>query len=139
MKKSGIINPHLCAAIASLGHTDSIAVCDAGLPIPQGVQRIDLSLARGVPSFDQVFHAIVRELQVEQAVMAEEAITKNRHAVRVVTEALGEGRVAFVPHSELKEVTRCTKAVVRTGEFRPYANVILYSGVEGLFEEGLSE
>lgn len=139
MKKSGIINPHLCQALASLGHTDSIVICDAGLPIPPGVWRIDLSLARGVPSFDQVFHAIVQELQVEQAVMAEEAMTENGRAVRVVTEAVGEGRVAFVPHSELKELTRRAKAVVRTGEFRPYANVILYSGVEGLFEEGLSE
>jgi len=139
MKKSGIINPELCEAIASLGHTDSIVICDAGLPIPPGVRRIDLSLVRGVPCFDQVFHAILRELQVEQAVMAEEARTENGHAVRVVKEALGEGRVAFVPHSELKQLTGRAKAVVRTAEFRPYANVVLYSGVDGLFEEGLPD
>ena len=139
MKKSGIINPELCEAIASLGHTDSIVICDAGLPIPPGVRRIDLSLVRGVPCFDQVFHAIVRELQVEQAVMAEEARTENGHAVRVVKDALGEGWVAFVPHSELKQLTGRAKAVVRTAEFRPYANVILYSGVDGLFEEGLPD
>ncbi len=139
MKKSGIINPRLCEAIASLGHTDSIVICDAGLPIPPGVERIDLSLVRGVPSFDQVFYAIVRELQVERAVMAGEATTENGHVVRVVKEALGESRVAFVPHSELKQLTGRAKAVVRTAEFRPYANVILYSGVDGLFDEGLPD
>lgn len=133
MKKSGIINPALCRAIASLGHTDSIVICDAGLPIPEGVERINLSLVRDVPSFNQVFHAIVEELQVEQAVMAEEAKKENRRAVEVITDALGDDKVEFVPHSKLKELTESAKAVVRTGEFKPYANVILYSGVDGLF------
>ncbi|HOB43081.1 MAG TPA: D-ribose pyranase [Bacillota bacterium] len=139
MKKSGIINPDLCRAIASLGHTDSIVICDAGLPIPQGVERIDLSLVRGVPSFDQVFQEVVRELQVERAIVAEEALRENPHVIRVITEALGEGRVEFVPHLRLKELTEYAKTVVRTAEFRPYANVILYSGVEGLFEDGLPD
>ena len=133
MKKSGIINPALCRAIASLGHTDSIVICDAGLPIPEGVERIDLSLVRDVPSFNQVFHAIIKELQVEQAVVAEEAISQNPRVAEVVTEALGEDKVEFVSHSKLKELTESAKAVVRTGEFKPYANVILYSGVDGLF------
>ena len=133
MKKSGIINPALCRAIASLGHTDSIVICDAGLPIPEGVERIDLSLVRDVPSFNQVFHAIIKELQVEQAVMAEEAACENPRVIEVITEALGKDKVKFVSHSKLKELTQSAKAVVRTGEFRPYANVILYSGVDGLF------
>ena len=99
----------------------------------RGVERIDLSLVRDVPSFNQVFHAIVEELQVEQAVMAEEAKKENRRAVEVITDALGDDKVEFVPHSKLKELTESAKAVVRTGEFKPYANVILYSGVDGLF------
>jgi D-ribose pyranase len=90
-------------------------------------------LVRDVPSFNQVFHAIVEELQVEQVVMAEEATCENPRVVEVITEALGKDKVKFVPHSELKKLTESAKAVVRTGEFRPYANVILYSGVDGLF------
>jgi D-ribose pyranase len=35
-----------------------------------------------------------------------------------------------VSHQELKEITAEAKAVVGTGEFAPYANVILYSGVD---------
>lgn len=139
MKKFGIINPALCSAVASLGHTDAIVVCDAGLPIPQGVERIDLSLVRDVPSFDQVFQAVVEELQVERAVLAEEAMEENPHVVKVVRNAIGADRVEFVPHSKLKELTRNAKTVVRSAEFRPYANVILYSGVDGLFEDGLPD
>ncbi len=52
---------------------------------------------RGVPSFDQVFQEVVRELQVERAIVAEEALRENPHVIRVITEALGEGRVEFVP------------------------------------------
>ncbi|MCF7905318.1 MAG: D-ribose pyranase, partial [Candidatus Marinimicrobia bacterium] len=34
MKKVGILHPELSKAIAIMGHTDRLVVCDAGLPIP---------------------------------------------------------------------------------------------------------
>jgi len=34
----------------------------------------------------------------------------------------------FVSHSQLKELTKNCKAVIRTGETTPYANIILQSG-----------
>ncbi|GAH44824.1 unnamed protein product, partial [marine sediment metagenome] len=37
--------------------------------------------------------------------------------------------IETIPHEELKQLTHSAKAVVRTGEFTPYANVILVSGV----------
>ncbi|WP_043886497.1 RbsD/FucU domain-containing protein, partial [Vibrio sp. 16] len=44
MKKSTLINAELSYLVATLGHTDEITICDAGLPIPDDVQRIDLAL-----------------------------------------------------------------------------------------------
>jgi len=44
MKKSGLLNPQLCAAVARLGHTQTFVVADAGLPIPHEVPVIDLAL-----------------------------------------------------------------------------------------------
>jgi D-ribose pyranase len=77
---------------------------------------------------------------LNERLVAEEALRENPHVIRVITEALGEGRVEFVPHSEAEGTDGVrAKAVVRTAEFRPYANVILYSGVEGLFEDGLPD
>ncbi|MGW8263419.1 RbsD/FucU domain-containing protein, partial [Bacillus sp. LR--39] len=44
MKKHGILNSHLAKILADLGHTDKIVIADAGLPVPDGVLKIDLSL-----------------------------------------------------------------------------------------------
>ncbi len=34
-----------------------------------------------------------------------------------------------IPHEELKEMSKECKAVIRTGEFTPYSNIILKAGV----------
>ena len=49
MRKDGILNPALEAAIASVGHTEYLAIGDCGLPMPEAAKVIDLSLVRGVP------------------------------------------------------------------------------------------
>ena len=58
MKKSGLLNPQLCAAVARLGHTQTFVVADAGLPIPHEVPVIDLAVVLGTPRFQEVFDAI---------------------------------------------------------------------------------
>ena len=49
MKKIGILNQSISSVIAGLGHTDTLVVADAGLPIAQETQRIDLALVEGFP------------------------------------------------------------------------------------------
>ena len=39
MRRGGILNAQLAGALAQLGHTDTLVVCDAGLPIPPGRGR----------------------------------------------------------------------------------------------------
>ena len=53
MKKIGILNQPISSVIAGLGHTDTLVVADAGLPIPQETQRIDLALVEGIPGGDK--------------------------------------------------------------------------------------
>ncbi|WP_449452767.1 D-ribose pyranase, partial [Streptococcus suis] len=77
MKKTALLNAPLSQVIATLGHTDSLTICDAGLPIPKQVERVDLALSAGVPSFLQTFHAVVTEMFVERAIIAEEIKEKN--------------------------------------------------------------
>lgn len=124
MKKAGILNRHLSGALAELGHTDEVLVCDAGMPIPDGPRVVDLAFRAGVPSFAEVLDGLLAELVVEGATAAEE--------VRGAHRALLEGRfpdLALVPHERLKELSRGARLVVRTGEARPYANVLLRCGV----------
>ena len=54
MKKRGIINAQLAGLIAGLGHKDAFMIGDGGMPIPKGVEIVDLALCGGVPTFRQV-------------------------------------------------------------------------------------
>ena len=44
MKKTPLLNIALSRVIASLGHGDVLVIGDAGLPVPPGVELIDLAL-----------------------------------------------------------------------------------------------
>ncbi|MFH9296869.1 D-ribose pyranase [Streptomyces sp. NPDC017520] len=127
MKKSGILNRHLAGAIAELGHGDGVLICDAGMPIPPGPRVIDLAFRAGTPSFAEVLDGLLDELVVEGATAAREIHDANPEAA-----ALLDGHFPWlevVPHDELKALTAATRLVVRTGEARPYANVLLRCGV----------
>jgi D-ribose pyranase len=129
MKKTGLLNQPLSAVIAGMGHTDSLVIADAGLPIPAFVERIDLAVADGIPGFMQVLRATLGELQVEHAVLADEIKDRSPALHAQILEALGAIPVSYVPHEDFKALTGEAAAVVRTGEFTPYANIILFSGV----------
>ncbi len=129
MKKTGILNQPLSAVVAGLGHTDQLVVSDAGLPIPDGPQRIDLAVTGGLPPFLEVLQAILSEMAVERAIVAEEIRTRSPQMHAALLAALGAVPVEYVPHEQFKVQTRAARAIVRTGEFTPYANVILVAGV----------
>lgn len=129
MKKTGLLNQPISTAIAGLGHTDMLVVADAGLPIPTGPTRIDLALTQGIPPFVDTLRTILIEMQVERAVIAEEMATVSPSLYQAVTDILGDTPIEMCPHEAFKTMTGEAKAVVRTGEFTPYANIILVSGV----------
>lgn len=132
MKKKGILNSDISRVLSYMGHTDRIAVADCGLPIPEETERIDLALRFGEPSFLSVLEALLDDMEVEAVVLAEEIRTHNPELLeRVELLLLGKGvdvELQFIPHAQLKEETRGCRAVIRTGENTPYANIILQSG-----------
>ncbi|MGW8143300.1 MAG: D-ribose pyranase [Anaerolineales bacterium] len=129
MKKAGTLNQPLSAVIAGLGHMDQLVIGDAGLPIPRETQRIDLALTPGVPSFLETLRVLLEEIQVERAIVAEEMIEVSPDLHGQVQILLREIPLETIPHTEFKKLTNSARAVVRTGEFTPYANIILVSGV----------
>jgi D-ribose pyranase len=126
MKREGIINVRLAGALAGLGHTDHVVVCDAGLPIPSGPEVVDLAFRFGVPSFETVLSGLLEELVVEGATAAEE-VERNPHSYELLTTRLPA--LGLVPHEQLKRMLPGVKLVIRTGEATPYSNVILRCGV----------
>lgn len=131
MKKIGCLNSELSYVLAKLGHFDTITVGDCGLPVPDGVQRIDLAVTYGVPSFDSVFGVIDAEAKFQKVTLASEAKDQNPAFYdKIVSWAQKNGvEVELVPHSELKAKSAKSKAVVRTGECAAWSNVILESNV----------
>jgi len=129
MKKTPLLNTALSEAISRMGHGDMLVIGDAGLPIPQGVQRIDLALTQGVPGFLETLRVVLTELKVEHVIIAHETGQVSPHVLSAIQALLPEMQTDFVAHAEFKEITRKSFAMVRTGEFTPYANIILASGV----------
>jgi len=127
MKKSGILNRHLAGALAELGHGDGVLVCDAGMPIPDGPRVVDLAFRAGVPSFAEVVDGLLEELVVEGGTAAAEIRDANPQAAHLLAKRLPT--LTHVPHENLKILSRGARLIVRTGEARPYANVLLRCGV----------
>ena len=131
MKKGKLINQPISSLIASLGHTDEIVIADAGLPTPAETERIDLALTQGIPSFEETLMAVLEEMCVEKAYVSQEIKEYSPQVLELIKEAIGDLPVEAIPHQQFKERTKGSRAVIRTGEFTPYANVILVSGPWG--------
>lgn len=132
MKKQGILNSEIARVLAGMGHTDRICIADCGLPIPEGVQRIDLTVRLGSPLFIEVLSEVLKDMKVEEAVLASEIKTDSQGMYQEVEHTLARFETGFkttlVPHEEFKGMLKQCKAIIRTGEITPYANVILQSG-----------
>lgn len=133
MKKGKLLNSELSYEIAKIGHTSHITLCDAGLPFPKGVKRIDLAIEAGYPSFIKTLDAILSEMMVEEIVLASEIKTINPKVYNEILETFQKNgmnpKIVEVSHTEFKEITKESEAIIRTGECTPYANIILKSGV----------
>ncbi|AUZ40697.1 D-ribose pyranase [Bacillus sp. MBGLi79] len=129
MKKHGILNSHLAKLLADLGHTDKVVIADAGLPVPDGVLKIDLSLKPGLPAFQDTAAVLAEDMVVEKVIAAAEIKTSNQENARFLENLFSKQKIEYLSHEEFKLLTKEAKAIIRTGEFTPYANCILQAGV----------
>lgn len=129
VKRRGILNVQLSALTSSLGHTDLIAIGDCGLPIPEGVEVVDLAVTQGVPRFSEVLAALADDLVVQHVTVAFETERNNPDVWQLLEETFSDVAREAVDHEELKRRLSEVRAVVRTGEATPYANAILECGV----------
>ncbi|MHC0552864.1 D-ribose pyranase [Salinicoccus sp. CNSTN-B1] len=124
MYKSVVLNSEISKVLSTLGHGDYIVIADCGLPIPDGVKRIDIALKAGTPSFEETYKLLTDSMYVERQVFANEVTDAG------VKQVLDSGIPSEqVSHEALKQLCTGAKAVIRTGETTPFANVILYSNV----------
>ena len=129
MKKTKVINSELSYTISKMGHTDSLIQSRMSVDLTDEVKRIDLALTHNVPTFIQTLDVVLEELCVEEVVIAEEIEDKNISVYEEILKRFKDIKITKVSHEEFKKLTKDSKAVVRTGECSPYANIILKSGV----------
>ena len=131
MKKDGILNSEISSVLSYMGHTDCICIADCGLPIPKETKRIDLALKIGQPSFIDTLKEMVNNLKVEKIILAEEIKVHNENILEeiknIFKDVETDFKIEFIAHNQFKELTKNCKAVIRTGEATPYANIILQS------------
>ena len=133
MKRHGILNSNISRVLSSMGHTDRIAIADCGLPVPEGQSAL-IGCDIGNPGYG-VLKAVSSDMKIEAVVLAEEIKEQNPQILEEIQELFASfetgfkpEKVEFVPHTRFKEMTKECRAVIRTGETTPYANIILQSG-----------
>jgi len=127
MKKRGILNPYLMQGLTSLGHLDSVLICDAGFPVPEHSNVIDISLVAGVPDFMQVFKAVLNEIIVEEYVIFDFMKKYNEKYYSEVKNIFIKQKGVECSMDDFRIRANNAKLVIRTGELLPASNIILVS------------
>jgi len=146
MKTKGILHNDLARAVARLGHGDMLVITDRGFPFPRhkNTECIDVSVGRNLPKFVDVVKVVLEELEIEKVIIANETKTVSPDTYndlkKLISEKKNKGNDIIeenIPHLEFKDLAlngalqrKEIKVVVKTGEFTPYANIILISGVD---------
>lgn len=129
MTETGVINRAVANAIVKQGHGDLLMVTDAGFAIPPGVEVIDLALEVNKPMVLEVLAMLKKNFSVEKMVMADQTLKTSPTLFANISKSFGESiPVETIDHSDLKEMSKTVKTVIRTGDFTAYGNVILVSG-----------
>lgn len=127
MRKGGIINGKLMGALAGLGHTDRVVITDAGLPIPKECDVADLALVDGIPSFLDTVKAVLNEIIVEEAALFAPMKEANPVVYETLHEMMPKQKKVLLDGEDFIEEVRKAKIVIRTAEFSPCCNMVLYS------------
>jgi L-fucose mutarotase len=138
-----LLSPELLHALAAMGHGDEIAIVDANFPAASlGPRLIELRGASSPDALDAILTLFPVDTQVAPAAYTMEVVGDPG----AVPEAVMDFAAVFTEHRladcEIGNLERHAFydrakrafALVRTGELRPYGNILLVKGVVNRFE-----
>lgn len=135
-EKGTVLNSDISSVISRLGHTDTLVVCDAGLPIPKSTTRIDMALTQGVPSLCRCWASSQMKCRSRQPLSRKRSNNIIRNSTKRCSLTLSSCKtpgntieIRYTTHEQFKQQTAESQAVIRSGECSPYANIILCAGV----------
>lgn len=135
--KFRILHPRLAAVLADLRHGELIYVGDAGSgtaskalrPLDPDVEIIDLAVATGVPTFEDVAGAIIECGDIEAAIVTNDMADAAPEQRQWLEKQLGSDNVHsmnYVPdYYELRD--RC-KVFIQTGDYGVHHQAVLIGG-----------
>lgn len=138
-----LLTPDLLHALAAMGHGDTIAIVDANFPCDSIGQRVLDVAGAGAPD---VLDAVLSVLPLDEratppaytmeVVGAPDSLPEPvADFAAVFTErALGDCEIGRLERQTFYDRARQAFAVVRTGELRPYGNILLVKGVVNRYE-----
>ncbi len=137
-----LLTPDLLYALASMGHGDEIAIVDANFPATSLAHRlIDVAGASSPDVLAAVLTLLPLDASNTPALTMQ--VEGDRGAVpepvadfaAVFTNGgLGDVEIGHLERQAFYERTRDAFAVVRTGELRPYGNILLVKGVINFYQ-----
>jgi D-ribose pyranase len=129
VKEGVILNRGIARIISEQGHQDLLMVVDAGFAIPKEVEVVDISLSVNNPMVLTVLAELKRCFSVEKIIMAKETKETSPSLFDAISQSFGANMpVETIDHANLKQLAKTVKAIIRTGDFTAYGNVILVSG-----------
>lgn len=129
MIEVGILNRTIAKIISEQGHQDLLMVVDAGFAIPKEVEVVDISMAKNKPMVLEFLTELKKFYSVEKLLMANQTKKVSPSLFNSISRSFGDKvEIETIDHMELKEMAKTVKAIIRTGDFTAFSNVIIVSG-----------
>ena len=133
-----LLTPDLLHALASMGHGDAVAIVDANFPAaslgPRVIELPGASSSSALAAVLTVFPVDKFESPAVITMQIVDAPDTVPEAVNDFVDVFAAAGLGEFPFSSLErhafyERARRSNVVVRTGELRPYGNILLVKGV----------
>jgi L-fucose mutarotase len=133
-----LLVPDLLHALAAMGHGDEIAIVDANFPAPSvGRRVIELPGASAPEALAAVLTVFPLDTFVTPAALTMQVVGDPQavpepvadFAAIFTTQGMGDSEIGQLERQAFYDRARGAFAVVRTGEMRPYGNILLVKGI----------
>lgn len=126
-----LLTGDLLGALDAMGHSDSVVLADAHFPADRLADRLIVIPGSSAPD---LLRAVCSVLPLDESPALDLMTSANETVLPVQRElmaaaTLGEDEVRFLDRHEFYEAAASAYLVVRTGETRPYGNVLVRKGV----------
>src|SRR5690625_6305186 len=97
-----MLNRDIAAVLAKRGHTDTVIIAECGLPIPEDVLCIDVSIKIGKPSFLTVLKAVTADMESLGMTLAQEIEDSNQVLNNEKLENNNATAIQYISHEDRK-------------------------------------